>query len=157
MKQSKKERYWIEAASPATKVHNLLIRKGETEGLYQCFYNKDPAYRQHLQVFREKGFITKKMGKEIKSKLKDRGQVCTLFRYARNHTGNIYRVKNDSKGEVQVTQDVVWTKGRKENNNDDKPEKEEEHEHEIVSKSDDEAQPEMPLFKEAKGCISREV
>ena len=34
MKQSKKERYWIKAALTATKVDNLLIRKGEREGLY---------------------------------------------------------------------------------------------------------------------------
>ena len=69
-------------------------------------------------------------------------------------------------GEVQITQDVVWTKGRKGNkdndfnineDNDNEPEKEEELKHEIVSKSDDEAQPEMLLFKGSKGGISREV
>ena len=34
MKQYEKERYWIEAASTATKVNNLLIMKGEMEGPY---------------------------------------------------------------------------------------------------------------------------
>ena len=59
------------------------------------------------------------MGKEIKSKLKDREQVFTIFGYAINHTGDTYQVKNDSTGEVQITRDVVWTKGRKGNKDDD--------------------------------------
>ena len=115
MTQAEKERYWIEAAATATKVDNLLIRKGETKGPYRRFYRQDPDYQNHLRVFGEKGVVTKKMGRDIKSKLEDRGQLSTFFGYARNHTGDTYLMKNDKTGEVQVTRDVVWTKGRKGN------------------------------------------
>ena len=109
MTKGQKDRYWTEAASTATKIDNLLIRKGETHCPYKRFYNNYPNYARHLRVFGEKGIVTKKMGSEIKSKLEDRGILCTFMGYARNHTGDTYRMKNDSTGQIIITRDVKWT------------------------------------------------
>ena len=48
MSKKDKEIYWIEAASTATKVDNLLIRKGEKGSPYFRFYNEPTSYEKHL-------------------------------------------------------------------------------------------------------------
>ena len=157
MTKKEKEKLWTEAASTATKVDNLLIRKGEKRGPYRRFYKKDPEYQRHLRVFGEKGIMTKKSGRDIKSKLEDRGQICTFLGYARNHTGDTYRMRNDSTEQVVITRDIIWTKGKvSEDTNEDDSDIDEDNdvepEHEIVFEqynNDTEEHPENegPLFE----------
>jgi len=90
MSEKDKEIYWIEAASTATKIDNLLIRKGKKKSPYFCFYKKPTFYEKHLQTFGEKGVVTKSIRKDLKSKLENRGILCTFIGYAQDHTGDTY-------------------------------------------------------------------
>ena len=80
MTKGQNDMYWTEAAATATKVNNLLIWTGETYCPYKQFYNSYPNYSKHLRVFGEKGIVTKKIGNKMKSKLEDRGLLCTFVR-----------------------------------------------------------------------------
>ncbi len=112
MTEKEKQTFWIEAASTAKKVDNLLIRKGETKGQYQAIYGSRPDYEQHLRTFWEKGIVTKKMGNEVKAKIEDRGLVYTFLGYAKDHTGDTYSMRNNKTGEAIIARDVVWTEGK---------------------------------------------
>ena len=35
--------------------------------------------------------------------------MCMFMGEPRNHTGDTYRMKNNKTGQIQITQDVVWT------------------------------------------------
>ena len=104
----KEKKNLIEAAASAIKVDNLLIRKGEKKGPYCRFYKSHPNYQNHLHIFGEQGVMTNKTGREIKAKLEDRGKLCTFIGYARNHSRDTYRMKNNTTREIHITQDVKW-------------------------------------------------
>ena len=53
-----KHELWTEAASTATKLDNILVDKPSTDSPYKLFYNKDPDYKNHLQIFGELGTVT---------------------------------------------------------------------------------------------------
>ena len=101
--------------------------------------------------------MTKKMGIDIKGKLEDRGEMCTFLGYARNHSGDTYRMKNDKTGEVLITRDIKWTKNENEactpsknlevkDEDENRQEIIEEPEHEIVFEPDTENDRNEPLF-----------
>lgn len=108
--ETEKERFWHECASTATKTDNVLIRKGQTGSPFKRFYGKDPDYLPHLKPFGKKGVMTVKRGGEIKAKLTDRGILCTFMGYALNHTGDTFRMRNNTTGMIVITRDVQWIK-----------------------------------------------
>ena len=105
---NEKQKFWTECASTATKTDNVLIRKGQQESPYKQFYKEDPAYQKHLKPFGTKAVMTTKRGSDIKGKLDDRGTLCTFLGYARNHTGDTYRMRNNSTGKTVITRDLKW-------------------------------------------------
>lgn len=107
--QDMKQKHWIEAASTATKLDNMMNEKG-SECPYQKFYGKNPLYENHLRTFGEKGIVTLHPGKTIKAKLDDRGIECIFVGYATNHAGNVYRMLNPRTNKVLITRDVRWLK-----------------------------------------------
>ena len=71
-----KQAYWMEAASTATKLENIMNEKG-SKTPYYAFYNENPDYEANLRTFGELGIVTETPGQSIKSKLHDRGIKCT--------------------------------------------------------------------------------
>ncbi len=63
---------------------------------------------KHLWTFGKERVVTIKMGKDIKAN--------TFLGYARDHTGDTYRIQNDKTGNVMIARDVVWTDGKGKNN-----------------------------------------
>ena len=45
----------------------------------------------------------------MQSKLENRGTVCMMLDYARNHSGDSYQMLNIFTGKVWITRDVAWT------------------------------------------------
>lgn len=105
--QEMKHKHWMEAASTATKLDNMMNDKG-AKCPYQKFYGKSPLFEKYMRTFGEKGIVTLNPGKAIKAKLDDRGIECIFVGYATNHAGNVYRMLNPKTNKVLVTRDVRW-------------------------------------------------
>jgi len=102
-----KQAHWMEAASTATKLENILNEKG-SKTPYYAFYNENPDYEANLRTFGELGIVTETPGQSIKSKLQDRGIKCMFVGYASNHAGNVYRMLNLKTKRVILSRDVRW-------------------------------------------------
>ena len=93
--------------------------------------------------------------------------------YARNHSGDTYHMKNNTIGEIHITQDVKWITGNSPRENkyteeaNDKEdiivEETKEPEHEIIFEPANEQLDKGPLFEKLKmtpincSCLTREV
>ena len=73
-----KHELWMEAASTATKLDNILC-EGDEKSPHLKFYGENAGYEKYLRTFGEIGIVTINPGGAIKSKLDDRGMKCMLW------------------------------------------------------------------------------
>ncbi|MFM8622083.1 MAG: reverse transcriptase domain-containing protein, partial [Holophagaceae bacterium] len=104
---SSKMKLWMEAASTATKLDNILSLPSAISP-YKKFYGADAKYQDYLRTFGEIGIVTKNPGGTIKAKLEDRGERCMFLGYAANHAPNVYRMWNIRTNKVWITRDIKW-------------------------------------------------
>ena len=67
--QQDKRNFWCEVISTATKLDNIMVRKGRTKSPYTLFYNDEPKYKKYLRSFGEMAVIAISDGKKMRSKL----------------------------------------------------------------------------------------
>ena len=73
------------------------------------FYNKPtPKFAFNLKRFGEVGYILKR-DKGIKSKISNRGMKGIMVGYAKQSTGDTYRMFNLSTNKITNTRDVKWS------------------------------------------------
>ena len=98
---------WCDAVSCATKLDVLLVDKEGEKCPFEKFYGEMPKYAGYLKTFGEIGIVTISNTSK-KSKLEDRGKACMFVGYAKNHTGNTYRMINLQTNKIWITRDVIW-------------------------------------------------
>ena len=106
--QQDKRKIWCEVISTATKLDNIMVRKGRTKPPYTLFYNKEPKYKKYLRSFGEMAVIAISDGKKMRSKLDTRGRTGIFVGYADDHAGNVYRFKNIQTKKIILSRDIQW-------------------------------------------------
>ena len=106
--QQDKRKFWCEVISTATKLDNIMVRKGRTKPPYTLFYNKEPKYKKYLRSFGEMAVIAISDGKKMRSKLDTRGRTRIFVGYADDHAGNVYRFKNIQTKKIILSRDIQW-------------------------------------------------
>jgi len=106
---SLRAKIWSEAAATVTKLNNILVDKRENKSPHERFYGTLPKYASFLRKFGEIGIVSTHNTIKMQSKLENRGTVCMMLGYARNHSGDSYRMLNIFTGKVWITRDVAWT------------------------------------------------
>ena len=99
---------WHECASTATKIDNILVEDKKENSPYEQFYGESPKYEKYLRKFGELGVVTISNTNKMKGKLSDRGITGIFVGYARNHSGNTYRMYNPKTKKVWITRDIIW-------------------------------------------------
>ena len=74
-----KGEFWCEVISTATKLDNIMVRPERTKPPHTLFYGKDAKYLRCLRTFGEMAVIAIHEGKEMNSKLDDRGEHACLL------------------------------------------------------------------------------
>ena len=110
IKEKLRQKLWAEAANMSVDLDNILVTKRDEENAYERFYGskKSPNYVKHLRQFGEVGFIIQRNNK-IKSKISNRGKKGIMVGYAKQSTGDTYRMFNLGTNKVTNTRDVKWT------------------------------------------------
>ena len=70
-----KGEFWCEVISMATKLDNIMVRPDRTKPPYTSFYNKDAKYMTHMRTFGEMAVVAIHEGKNMRSKLDNRGKT----------------------------------------------------------------------------------
>ena len=87
--QQDKRKFWCEVISTATKLDNIMVRKGRTKPPYTLFYNEEARYKQYLRSFGEMAVIAISDGKKMRSKLDTSGRKGIFVGYADGHAENV--------------------------------------------------------------------
>ena len=98
---------WCDAVSTATKLDVLLVDKEDEKGPFETFYREKAKYAEHLRTFGEIGIVTVSNTSK-KTKLEDRGKACMFVGYAKDHTGDTYRMLNLKTKKIWISRDVIW-------------------------------------------------
>ena len=106
--QQDKRKFWCEVISTATKLDNIMVRKGRTKPPYTLFYNEEPKYKKYLRSFSEMAVIAISDGKTMRSKLDTRGKAGIFVGYADAHAGNVYRFINIQTKKIILSRDIQW-------------------------------------------------
>ncbi|KAG7355197.1 hypothetical protein IV203_004553 [Nitzschia inconspicua] len=94
----------LEAANCATDLECLLVKKTGDITPYELIYGKVAPYGPYLRTFGEIGVardIT-----TVKGKLDDRGSPAIFLGYAKQHTGNVYRMLDIKTQHLRLSRDV---------------------------------------------------
>ena len=100
-----RHRLWAECASTATKLENVVVKKGLMPP-YKAFFDKDPPFLDHIQVFGRIGVVHD--AQKIRSKLENRGVPCMFVGYADHHAGDTFRFLNLTTKKIWQARDVRW-------------------------------------------------
>jgi Reverse transcriptase (RNA-dependent DNA polymerase) len=104
--QELRNQLWCEAASTATDIENLLVKRNQEESPRLKFFEKDLPKPESLRQFGEMAII--KMGKEVKGKLTDRGIPVMYLGREKDHAGDTFRFLNVATKRVLVSRDAIW-------------------------------------------------
>ena len=103
-----KGQFWCEVISTATNLDNIMVRPERTKPPHTLFYGEDAKYTRSLRTFGEMAVIAIHEGKEMRSKLNDRGKTCMFVGYADDHTTDVYRFLNIHTRRIILSRDVRW-------------------------------------------------
>ena len=103
-----KGEFWCEVISTATKLDNIMVRPERTKPPHTLFYGKDAKYMRSLRTFGEMAAIAIHEGKNMRSKLDDRGKTCMFVEYADDHSRDVYRFLNIHTKKIIMSIDVRW-------------------------------------------------
>ena len=99
---------WCEVISTATNLDNMMVRPDRTKPPFTLFYNKDVKYMKRLRSFGEMAVVDIHEGKQMRSKLDNRGETCMFVGYADDHSGDVYRFLNVKTKRIIMSRDVRW-------------------------------------------------
>ena len=99
---------WAECVNTASDLWNIQVQKKEHVSPYQQFFGALPSYARHLQVFGRASIVLRPGKKNIKAKLKSKGDKKYFVGYAKNHSHDVYRMFNPESGRVSITRDILW-------------------------------------------------
>ena len=103
-----KEEFWCEVISTATKLDNIMVRPERTKPPHTLFYGEDAKYARSLRTFGEMAVVAIHEGKQMRSKLDNRGKTCMFVGYADDHTKDVYRFLNIHTKRIILSRDVRW-------------------------------------------------
>ena len=103
-----RQRTWAEAANTAVLWANAIITKAGTKPPYTLFHNKDADYVHNLHTFGEMGTSLDPTKKNVKAKLKNKGQLCMMLGPAVNHSKDTCRTLHINTKATVITRDVLW-------------------------------------------------
>ena len=104
--------YWFklfkEALKMATLLDALLIVEidGEKKSYVEHWSGQKLEYALNLCMWGKAGTV--KLKTQLTGKLKDRGVQCMFVGYAKDHTGDIYRMWGPNTNGIHETQDIIW-------------------------------------------------
>ena len=103
-----KGEFCCEVISTATNLDNIMVRPDRTKPPYTLFYNKDTKFMKHLRSFGEMAVVAIHEGKNMRSKLDNRGKTCMFVGYADDHSGDVYRFLNINTKRIIMSRDARW-------------------------------------------------
>ena len=103
-----KGEFWCEVISTATKLDNIMVRPERAKSPHTLFYGKDAKYMKYMRTFGEMAVIAIHEGKEMRSKLDNRGKTFMFVGYAEDHAGDVYRLLNIHTKRIIMSRDVRW-------------------------------------------------
>ena len=89
-----KGEFWCDVISTATKLDNIMVRPERTKPPLYLFYSKDANYMKYMRTFGEMAVVAIHEGKNMISKLDNRGKTCMFVGYTEDHTEDVYRFLN---------------------------------------------------------------
>ncbi|KAG7357827.1 reverse transcriptase RNA-dependent DNA polymerase [Nitzschia inconspicua] len=101
-----RSKLWAEAANCATDLDCLLIKELGGTSPFELFYGYKAPYSSYLRTFGEIGIIRNIA--TVKPKLDDRGTPAMFLGYAKQHTGNVYRMLDLGTHKLRLARDVEW-------------------------------------------------
>ena len=102
----KRSKFWTEAASTATKLHNELVHKGATSNPFQQFFGKGvKSTVDSTKIFGEMCMVH---NWGVKKKFDGRSTPCIWLGYADNHAAGTYRVYNPETRRVRLSRSVTF-------------------------------------------------
>ena len=97
---------WAECARTACELDNLDCDNKVGKPRYEQFFGKDYKPFPYLRKFGEIGVVTK--GKDICSKLINKGEACLYLGHAENHSAEVARFMKLSTKRVICSRDIKW-------------------------------------------------
>jgi hypothetical protein len=71
---------------------NITTSENQPISSYPLLMQKDPPYARKLKTFGEIGIVSYYKDKKLKGKLDDRGRPCMMVGYAKDQSGDVYRM-----------------------------------------------------------------
>ena len=99
---------WAEAASTATHIHNICIRKNTSQTPYELVFDEYPRIIKDLKRFGEVGIVTFRKGKIGKSKLENKGRHCIFVGYALEAPFKTYKMFDLRTRKIIISRNVKW-------------------------------------------------
>ena len=104
-----RNRLWIYAATTATEIENHLITQyKQISSFKQFFPDKESIDLTKLKVFGSIGIVARLVGKNVTSKLEDRGMPAIYLGRAIDHTCDTYKFYNMKTQSDFLSRDVRW-------------------------------------------------
>ena len=90
-----------------TDLDNLIIDKEEDVPSHKQFIGEDFKWSRNLRTFGEICVLTRH-DKALKGKIKNRGRLCMFVGYAKDHSGDVFRLLNLKTKKILMSRDVTW-------------------------------------------------
>jgi hypothetical protein len=101
-----RNKLWVECASTATKLSNLIVRTKEGSP-YELFHGKKPKFGRNLRIFGEIGIkITR--AQVHHEKLNNKVNECIFVGYEDTHPQDAYRIFDLKNKTIMITRNVRW-------------------------------------------------
>ena len=84
----------------------LTTVKGMKKSRYEHWLGRNPKFAKHLRTFGEAGTVKTKLLST--PKVMDKGTQCMFIGYAKQHSGDTFRMYNPVTSGVHTTRDVIW-------------------------------------------------
>ena len=101
-----RKKLWAEAVNCTEDVRNSMATSGNTKSPNKLFFGKKPSFLKYLVEFGRIGYVTRRDTK-IKGKLAERAIKCIMVGYARNHSGDVYRLYNPSTKRILLSRGIT--------------------------------------------------
>jgi len=98
---------WAKAVSYNEDVRNSMSTTRSVDSANTMFFGKLPSFLKSMVEFGRVGYVTIR-GAKIKNKIEERSIKCIMVDYARNHSGDTYRLYNPTTNRIISSRDVKW-------------------------------------------------
>jgi len=108
LSQELKENLWCEAASHATDLENVLVKKKDGLNAKERLFGEEEKTTIAPHCFGEMGVVTDMSSKKARSKLADRGKIAMFLGRSMNHESKAFRFLNMKTRRVIISRNVRW-------------------------------------------------